>query len=188
MVAVYEQQLRACGYSGAQPYWDWTLDTQDPSKFAKSPMFDPVTGFGGNGAFIPGNVSNPAPGLSVGPPFDLPDRTGGGCIPDGPFQGLISHMGPGNSTALTPHCVRRDFAPYSLANNAGTANVSDGMAQPDYGWLERTTEFSFHAGGHWGVGGLYGDMSNMWSSRKSNSPLSVTNCSSSFYRLCTSSI
>ena len=37
-----------CGYTGTQPYWDWSLDTED---FFNSKIFDPspTSGFGGNG-------------------------------------------------------------------------------------------------------------------------------------------
>jgi tyrosinase len=37
-----------CGYNGAQPYWNWSLDTED---FFNSKIFDPspTSGFGGNG-------------------------------------------------------------------------------------------------------------------------------------------
>ncbi|KAG9126512.1 hypothetical protein FRC07_003180 [Ceratobasidium sp. 392] len=42
-----EKSLADCGYQGPFPYWDWTIDANN---MAKSPMFDSVTGFGGNGA------------------------------------------------------------------------------------------------------------------------------------------
>jgi hypothetical protein len=46
---LFEDALRTdCGYQGTQPYWDWNLDTAD---WSKSPIFDPVRGFGGNGAY-----------------------------------------------------------------------------------------------------------------------------------------
>ncbi|KAF2178296.1 hypothetical protein K469DRAFT_718394 [Zopfia rhizophila CBS 207.26] len=51
IVAWYEQALRdSCGYGGAQPYWDWTLDTNIPT-FARSSVFNAVHGFGDNGAY-----------------------------------------------------------------------------------------------------------------------------------------
>ncbi|KAL2217654.1 monooxygenase [Thermoascus aurantiacus ATCC 26904] len=46
-VHVDEQALRECGYEGSTTYWDWTLDSSDPSH---SPIWDPETGFGGNGS------------------------------------------------------------------------------------------------------------------------------------------
>jgi tyrosinase len=165
-LAAWEKLINKCGYSGAQPYWDWTLDTSSPQDFLNSPIFDTETGFGGNGAFIPGNMTNPAPGMFVGPPRDIPDRSGGGCIPNGPFKDLTAHIGPGINVSSNPHCVRRDFAPESLANNSGPAMVEAAMAFPDYGSFSRGTEFTTHPGGHWGIGGIYGAMSDKWSSRK----------------------
>jgi hypothetical protein len=50
-VWTYESVLRnECGYTGAQPYWDYTLDTpENGGHFVSSPIFDPVYGFGGGG-------------------------------------------------------------------------------------------------------------------------------------------
>ncbi|GAB1517309.1 hypothetical protein RhiTH_000355 [Rhizoctonia solani] len=38
--------LTDCGYTGPVPYWDWTIDS---GKLATSDIWDPVSGFGGNG-------------------------------------------------------------------------------------------------------------------------------------------
>ncbi|CAE6503803.1 unnamed protein product [Rhizoctonia solani] len=38
--------LEDCGYKGPTPYWDWTKDVNN---MAKSEIFDPIKGFGGNG-------------------------------------------------------------------------------------------------------------------------------------------
>ena len=49
-VATYEHILRAeCGYDGAQPYQDWTLDVGSDETFVNSPVHDTGLGFGGNG-------------------------------------------------------------------------------------------------------------------------------------------
>ncbi|KAF2815832.1 uncharacterized protein BDZ99DRAFT_514474 [Mytilinidion resinicola] len=57
---IYERSLRdECGYSGAHPYWDWTVDAKPAPDWTKSPVFNPVDGFGGNGPLIPVNQSNP---------------------------------------------------------------------------------------------------------------------------------
>ncbi|EUC60736.1 tyrosinase tyrosinase: common central domain protein [Rhizoctonia solani AG-3 Rhs1AP] len=42
----YDQLTKECGYSGHTPYWDWTKDAMN---MTRSPIFDPVVGFGGNG-------------------------------------------------------------------------------------------------------------------------------------------
>ncbi|PKS13374.1 hypothetical protein jhhlp_000145 [Lomentospora prolificans] len=164
LLYLYEQELHTCGWPGGVPYWDWTLDNANSTAFFNSPLFDDETGFGGNGKYIPGNVTHPANGVPPRNPDDFPDRTGGGCIQSGPFANLTTHLGPGNSTDLNPHCVRRDFSPESFANRTGKAQIDDGMAQLDFGSFGRLTEPSFHAGGHWGIGGLYGDMTDKWSS------------------------
>lgn len=49
---------------------------------------------------------------------------------------------------------------------AGSKPVQEGMNQVDYGFFDRVTESTFHSGGHWGVGGLYGTMTDKWTSRK----------------------
>ncbi len=76
MLFVYERELRSCGYDGAHPYWDWTLDATSPSAFLASPLFDKEAGFGGNGGWIPGNITNPASGMDVFVERNLPDRSG----------------------------------------------------------------------------------------------------------------
>ncbi|QRV80132.1 tyrosinase [Ceratobasidium sp. AG-Ba] len=38
--------LQDCGYTGPTPYWDWTIDSP---KLSSSDIWDPTTGFGGNG-------------------------------------------------------------------------------------------------------------------------------------------
>jgi tyrosinase len=73
-------------------------------------------------------------------------------------------MGPGANLSYNPHCIRRDFAPITLKNNSGSASVEAAMGLDNYGWFEYTTEFSIHPGGHWGIGGLYGTMSDKWAS------------------------
>lgn len=81
----YEDALRSeCNYSGVMPYWDWTLDWTD---FHGSPLFDSLTGFGGNG--------DPSAKESVGH---------GHCVTDGPFAGLrILYFDRDEQ----PHCLSR---------------------------------------------------------------------------------
>jgi len=57
----YEKALWACGWDRklGQPYWDWTLDTGSEEEFLSSPVFHKKHGFGGNGAYIPGNLTHP---------------------------------------------------------------------------------------------------------------------------------
>ncbi|KAF2746070.1 monooxygenase [Sporormia fimetaria CBS 119925] len=158
-VAAYEKALRQeCGYKGAQPYWDWSVDVRpdDPESMHvfESAIFDSETGFGGNGVKI-----DYAPGQN---PFNLPIGTGGGCVPDGPFtsDAFMNHY-PGPE----PQCLRRDFIP-SLVNTWETPElVAHVLSQPDYTSFARALEGqksfktpNIHGGGHFGVGGVTGIM------------------------------
>lgn len=164
----YEKELQACGYKGALPYWDWTLDTGSKDDFFNSPIFDPETGFGGNGDWVPGNSSHPADGVEItSGGLDMPDRTGGGCINNGPFKNAINNLGPNANKEYNPHCIRRDFVPSRFMGHSSQANVTEAMNLPDFGTFDRITETSIHGGGHLGVGGLYGTMTDGYSSRES---------------------
>jgi tyrosinase len=164
LIHTYEQEIQKCGWKGGIPYWDWTLDSADDEAFFSSPIFDNKTGFGGNGKYIGGNFSNPAEGLKVNTPWDVPGRSGGGCLDSGPFAGLKANLGPEASVEPTSYCVRRDFSAQSLRDMSGPAMVKEGNAQKDYGFFDQVTELSTHSGGHWGIGGLYGTMTDKWAS------------------------
>lgn len=161
--AVYEKGLREeCGYTGAQPYWDWTLDVTSDSAFVSSPIFDPISGFGGNGLLIPVNISDP---LSV------PGRTGGGCIQDGPFVNLTVNLGPLSDLSGNPRCLARDFSPYFAGRYLGMNQTQLTLSQSDFGWFDRVVEggpsfdaSGVHGGGHYGIGGTYGQMGDLYAS------------------------
>ncbi|KLU90675.1 hypothetical protein MAPG_10527 [Magnaporthiopsis poae ATCC 64411] len=86
-VLLYENQVRKCGYTGPMPFWDWTLDVAD---VPRSPIFDPVKGFGGNG-----RVSG-----------RLESRELNNCVKDGPFKDMQVHY---VGTNYNPHCLSRNF-------------------------------------------------------------------------------
>ncbi|KAL6853090.1 hypothetical protein ACO1O0_007643 [Amphichorda felina] len=159
--ALYEQGLRdECGYRGAQPYWDWTLDVTPSSKFTESPVFDPVFGFGDNGPFIPSNNTN-----------DVPGRTGGGCVEDGPFKDLVVNLGPLDDLSGNPRCLKRDFSPYFAGRYLGMNQTELTLEQPDFGWFDNVVEggpsfdaSGVHGGGHYSVGGTYGQMGDLYAS------------------------
>lgn len=164
----YEKDLQSCGYIGALPYWDWTLDALSDEAFFNSPIFDPETGFGGNGEWVPGNYSHPAGDLvPTSGGLDFADRTGGGCIPNGPFKNASNHIGPNDNVEYNAHCIRRDFTPSYFLGYSAMANVTAGMALPDFNTFDRITETTFHGGGHLGVGGLYGTLTDGYASRES---------------------
>lgn len=122
----HEYALREeCNYDGYQPYWEETLDMGD---IASSVVFDPVTGFGGEG---------------------------GECIDDGPFAGLTINLSY-NFTSLEfyadDRCVFRRFNDnFFLAGNQTNIDAcfdSDDplVALPCYA-------AGPHGSGHGGVGG-----------------------------------
>ncbi|KAH8731557.1 hypothetical protein GQ44DRAFT_746267 [Phaeosphaeriaceae sp. PMI808] len=165
-VATYEKALREeCGYTGGQPYWDWSLDA-DPQNLTStrafnSDIFDPSTGFGGNGPFIAPTVGQN--------PLNISGNTGGGCVQDGPFT-------PSNFMLNFPirDCLKRDFVPWILNGYADPKVVEKVLVQENYTSFARQIENkrsltledpNIHASGHFGVGGIQGTMGNA-----SNSP------------------
>ncbi|KAF7358946.1 Tyrosinase central domain-containing protein [Mycena sanguinolenta] len=103
---VYETALRnECGFKGALPYWDWSLDVASGRPLAESPVFDRVFGFGGNGADIDGyegSFGNKSMLASAG---WVAPGSGGGCVTDGPFAQFMLSVGPGYD--ITDHCMTR---------------------------------------------------------------------------------
>ena len=162
----YEDALREeCGYKGAQPFWNWTLDAGPGQDIRDSPVFDPVSGFGGNGqAGVP--VPPPSPDR-----FDIPGGTGGGCVLNGPFVNLTLNIGPGESLTYNPHCLTRSISPsmavyLTYSNIAPLAEVTtfeqfDIMTEATSHSPNETRRITFHTGGHWTIGG---DQANIYSS------------------------
>ncbi|KAJ7636904.1 tyrosinase [Roridomyces roridus] len=160
---VFEATLRTeCAFAGSLPYWDWSRDVDAYNSIAKSPVFDPVFGFGGNGLHIPGyagpfnNLTN-LPGWVSG--------TGGGCITTGPFASYNLSLGPG--TNLTNHCLTRDFHD-DFAWVLSSAQVANTTKQPTFESFRIELEgqpvtptMKLHDGGHFTVGA---EMLNTYSS------------------------
>lgn len=93
----FETILRdECNYTGAQPYWDWTLDNPASNgSFLESPI---LKSFGGNGV--------------------APDN----CVPSGPFTGKeYLNIGPSESMAANPRCLTRaiDQNVFNMSSNWG---------------------------------------------------------------------
>lgn len=123
-----------------------------------SPIFDAKTGFGGNGAYVPGwhGFNNE---LSFEP------GAGGGCIQDGPFKNYNLSIGPG--LAVTDHCLVR------AVNNLGNAYVTAAKQaytltmtsfedfRQEAGGAFKPPPYKLHDGGHVGVNG---EMGNVFSS------------------------
>lgn len=156
----YENVLiEECGYKGAQPYWDWTLDTPEHNThFNMSPVFDAQYGFGGNGA----GGSTPMTFTTMqnatmpnAPPV-------GTCIDDGPFNGLMHNTGPGFQLQTpNPHCLVRNIQT-ALADDTlqWKADVMPVLAIDDYFNMSFAMTVpttgkvrGIHGGGHSGVNG-----------------------------------
>ncbi|UQC87199.1 uncharacterized protein CLUP02_12701 [Colletotrichum lupini] len=105
-VKLHEDLLRSeCGFKGTQPYWDWSIDA-DALDTQHSPVFDPVTGFGGDGK----RTSSDVPGFQR-------------CVVDGPFANTNLTLAMGWPDMNTPgnrlHCFTREF-------NGGEGNDANG--------------------------------------------------------------
>ncbi|KAK3934312.1 hypothetical protein QBC46DRAFT_359102 [Diplogelasinospora grovesii] len=168
LLYLFETDLRStCSYTGTIPYWDWTKDATSEGAFLNSPVFDATYGFGGNGPYI-ADISNFTEVLAT----TLPGRTGGGCVSTGPFANVPVNMGPGNHTEYTPHCLRRDFVPSLITQTVNSSVVAATLQVNTFFDLDHIIQglsleipgMRTHAGGHLGVGGMVGEMSNMYSS------------------------
>ncbi|KAL1598905.1 hypothetical protein SLS60_008050 [Paraconiothyrium brasiliense] len=158
-VATYEKALRNdCGYTSAQPYWDWSLDAEPSNPNSTAPfetdIFDPTTGFGGNGP-----KEEPTADQN---PLNITGGTGGGCVQDGPFAAPAFYV-----NVPEKDCLRRDFIPWIMNGFADPALVAKVLEQPDYTSfareLEGTPSFdakNIHGSGHFGIGGVLGQIGN----------------------------
>lgn len=156
-VATYEQALRSeCGYKGAQPYWNWSLDATPDSPNSTTvyhpSIFGPHLAFGGNGPKV---VPTPEQNR-----LNITGGTGGGCIPNGPFAAPAFYV-----NIPSKQCLRRDFVPWIMNSFADPQLVTRLLSQPDYTAFARDVERernfvvrNVHASGHFGVGGVLGQM------------------------------
>ena len=79
---LYETTLQKdCNYTGAQPYWDWSLHFDN---ILEAPVFNATLGFGTNGT--------------------APDS----CVTDGTFANFTSNSGPAFNLDYNPRCLTRD--------------------------------------------------------------------------------
>ncbi|KAF7313884.1 Tyrosinase central domain-containing protein [Mycena chlorophos] len=158
----FENALRGeCGYEGSIPYWDWSRDIDNGVPLSRSPIFHPLSGFGGNGADVPnyaGQFGNLSLMASAG---WVPPGGGGGCVTDGPFAGYMLNVGPG--TNITRHCLQRAFND-NLKGFLTGARVVDVMAQTTFEAFRTelegapvTSTMRLHDAGHNTVGGEMAD-------------------------------
>lgn len=162
LVWLYEKALRdQCGYTGYQPYWDWSLSWEDPRN---STVFDgsPYS-MGSNGQFIPHEATTIS---SLGLNLTVPPATGGGCVYSGPFtpDKYQLHLGPvtfeprgaDGGLAYNPRCLSRDLSP-AWTNQTRPSKIMELLAPcGDVGCFDSTLESipGVHAAGHFGMGGV----------------------------------
>ncbi|KAJ7318949.1 tyrosinase, partial [Mycena albidolilacea] len=162
LLNMFEVALRdECGFRGALPYWDWSQDVDSGIPLAKSPVFDPVYGFGGNGADIPhyaGQFSNLSTLASAG---WVAPGAGGGCVTDGPFAAYNLSVGPGTNT--TDHCLQRAFND-NIRGFLSSEKIAEVTRQTTYEAFRTELEgapvtetMRLHDGGHNAVGGEMAD-------------------------------
>ncbi|TDZ54275.1 N-acetyl-6-hydroxytryptophan oxidase ivoB [Colletotrichum trifolii] len=170
MLHLFESELRSkCSYKGTLPYWDVSLDNTAEG-FVNSPVFDNVYGVGGNGPYIE-DVSDKEE-FPVQKPIEIPARSGGGCIQEGPFANLTVPMGLGYSLESTPHCLRRDFSLPIITSALSDEVIDRTLSAASFSELNRHIQgysmqvsgMTLHAGMHLGIGGAVGDCADMYSS------------------------
>lgn len=134
---VHELLLQSeCGYTGAQPYWDEQADyaaiEAGSIGLGGSAVFDPDTGFGGNGTEL--------------------DDSGDACVADGPFANVTLHI---NQTGFaTDYCLSRDLSQSNFLNQANTSYLDECFASANYSEAWQCYKKNPHGAGHSGVGGV----------------------------------
>jgi len=142
-VQVYEKALKDCGYTGSAMYWDWAADSGAPSKAA---VWDPVTGFGGNGSDTDGNALFPR-------------------VANGPLRNLRPTY---VDLDVNPHYLSRNFAPghpeANLAEMIGFQYtpeiVAEVSSQTNYRDFWNQLESRPHAVVHAGISGDMGPVTS----------------------------
>ncbi|KAK7705175.1 hypothetical protein SLS64_008069 [Diaporthe eres] len=120
----HEKLLRdECNYTGYQPYWEESLDS---GNISASVVFDPVTGFGGEG---------------------------GDCVDDGPFANLTLGLSSNGSQIWEEdYCLARSFSD-TIFDYGNTTYIEECLSYDNYtGALECYMSLP-HVAGHGGVGG-----------------------------------
>ncbi|KAI0101245.1 Di-copper centre-containing protein [Daldinia grandis] len=130
-VWAFEQVLRdECGFNRAMPWWD---EKKWAGKFAQATIFTDQ---------YFGNLPGPNNGAAV-------------CINSGRFAGLQLSLGPGMATN-NPHCLQRAVNEQTTTQT-GVNSWNACMSRTTYPDFHSCVEFTFHAQGHNGVGGLMAD-------------------------------
>lgn len=123
----HEDLLRnECNYTGYQPYWDEMRDADASYNVSDSVVFDPDTGFGGEG---------------------------GDCVDDGPFANLTLRFAESWGVInTTEYCLARDFGNEGF-QGANSTHVAACMATQNFTAADECFRSNPHTAGHAGVGG-----------------------------------
>ncbi|KAI0973839.1 Di-copper centre-containing protein [Xylaria arbuscula] len=113
-----------CGYTGPLPYWNETLNV---GTLDQASIFDPATGFGGDGS-----------GSSR-------------CISDGPFVNITLRIQ--EDLSIAEYCITRALNDKSF-NSAVQTNVDQCLAMATFNDAWNCLEAKPHSAGHGGVNGL----------------------------------
>ncbi|GKT58439.1 tyrosinase-like protein [Colletotrichum tofieldiae] len=129
-IFVYEKYLRkSCGYKGALPFWDWSLDWDD---ITNSPIFDGKLGFGGDG--------DPK----------APEHQSAHCVTDLPFKNLRPQW---YGSTYDPHCLARSFNEDWSAHYMNPEALEKVMAATSYEYFFLALEMGPHDIIPLGIGG-----------------------------------
>lgn len=109
--------------TSSSSYWQEQLDA---GNFSSSVVFDPVTGFGGDGS------------------------SRGNCIDSGPFANYTNRLGPGY--IIADHCIDRRIS-NTLSEGTSQQEVDKCLAMGSFAEAWPCIEAKPHVGGHAGVGG-----------------------------------
>lgn len=123
----HETLLRnECNYTGYQPYWDEMRDADSSYNVSDSVVFDPTTGFGGEG---------------------------GDCVTDGPFANTTLRLAESWGVInTTEYCLARSFGNEGF-QGANSTHVATCMAAQNFTAADSCFRSSPHTAGHAGVGG-----------------------------------
>ncbi|KAI6089059.1 Di-copper centre-containing protein [Hypoxylon rubiginosum] len=126
-----EQVMRdECGFNRAFPWWD---EKKWAGKFAQATIF--TSQYFGT---LPGSTNGAAT-----------------CIGNGRFSGMSLSLGPGMATN-NPHCLQRAVNEQTTLQT-GQSSWDTCMQRTSYPDFHSCVEFTFHAQGHNGVGGIMAD-------------------------------
>lgn len=123
----HETLLREeCNYTGYQPYWDEKRDADHSSDVGDSTVFDPETGFGGEG---------------------------GDCVTDGPFVNITLRLSEDwGVVSSSDYCLSRSFNNQGF-QGASSTYVDACMAAQKFTTADECLRSDPHTAGHAGVGG-----------------------------------